>query len=81
MLQFVELVNLGERTILHVTGTRLDDVDALVDALVQRGFILTHVDGDSVYAQIEGDYEKILNIMQDLKTYGLYMEGEAYKRR
>jgi len=70
MLQFFDFANQDGQATLSVAGTVLDDVDSVVDMLLQRGFVLTHVDGDSVYGELAGDYSRVVQAMRELKAMG-----------
>lgn len=70
MLQFFDFDNQDGKATLAVAGTVLDDVDSIADILLQKGFVLTHIDSDSVYGELAGDYSKVIQAMQDLKAMG-----------
>lgn len=70
MLQFFDFANNDGQATLSVAGTVVDNVDELVDVLSAKGFTFTHIDSDSVYAEISGNYETVVKAMQDLKAMG-----------
>jgi hypothetical protein len=68
--EFIDFENDEEATRLTVHVVNSPDIGAYVKLLEGLGFIFDYIDGDSCEAELEGEYEKVFDVMRRLEQEG-----------